>query len=340
MKRITFLSLSLLLLAGCSSDNEPQSGVNTGQVEIKLTGGIQNVEAFTRGGGVISGTVPTSILNIQMSLYNAAGASYSYEYTKYTAAPLEATINTSGNISFTAGSQYYQANGYDTQLIGWYPNTGTFTAGDGSSTANKIAFANLDGSTDIMLSNTATASKGTPFSSSNAVLTFSHKLTQIVINAYQENSDWGGIESIAINGEGGKTGTITLPNGFATSTGSGNMSLVTKKPSDNTDIKGIDGSAVYSSSNYLSLSGSSSSSTVLCGYAMFAPTPSTTITLSVVTVNGGTKLVTVTAPTTDNTGFEEGKAYTVALKFSANAISPTATISEWIPATATTLPIQ
>jgi len=297
MKRMFLISLSALLLAGCSSDNEPQSGVEAEQVEIKLTGGIQSVEAVTRGDGVISGTVPASTINVSLARLDATDATPTYPAYTTLSSALAATVNTSGAITF-GSTQYYMANGYSSKLVGWYPAA--------TPTSGVLAFT-LDGSTDVMLTGEQAGTKTSNFST----LTFAHQLTQIQIQAYAEDASaltlWGNITaSIKIKAQS-PTCNITLPSSVSFS---GSTSDVAMSVSSATLAVG-------------------SSSAVSCGYAMIPP--ATALQIDVTTTNGGTKTIDLPTQT-----YAAGTAYVISLLFKATGISPTAAITDWTSTTITT----
>lgn len=302
MKKILFLSLTVLLLAACSADNEPQSGTTAEQMEIKLTGGIQSVETSTRGAGVISGTLPASTLNVNFARVDATDATPTYPAYTTLSSALAATVGTSGAITFGT-TQYYLANGYNSKLVGWYPV---------ATPALGVLTFTLDGSTDVMLTDEQTGNKAANFST----LTFAHKLTQIQIQAYAEDAAaqtlWGDITAAIQIKNQSPSCTITLP------------STVT--------FSGTAGDVAMSIASATLPVGSSSA--VSCGYAMIPPAAA--LQINVTTASGGTK--TIDLPTQ---AYAAGTAYVISLLFKSTGISPTVAITAWTTQTiATPVDIQ
>ncbi|WP_321480704.1 fimbrillin family protein [uncultured Bacteroides sp.] len=292
MKKVTLFSLSLLLLAACSSDNEPQSGTNTTDpVEIKLNAGIQSIETSTRGGGVISGTSLASALNVSLARLDATDGTPPYPQYSTLSSALAATVSTGGTIAFST-TQYYQANGYSTKLVSWYPAA--------TPASGVITYTLLDGSTDIMLSSEVSGSKTSHFNA----LTFAHQLTQIQIKAYAEDDDalnlWGDITAAIKIKSQPSVCKITLP------------STVTF-PESNAEVSMSETSATLAVG---------STSAVSCGYAMIPP--ATGLSIDVTTVKGGTQTVALPSQ-----AYAAGTAYVISLLFKSTGISPTATITDW-----------
>ncbi|WP_321480434.1 fimbrillin family protein [uncultured Bacteroides sp.] len=325
MKKVTLFSLSLLLLAACSSDNEPQSGTNTTDpVEIKLNAGIQSVNVISRApiNNDFSADFSTNFIALPKGT-----SSYPADYTGLTA--LSATVaGASGHaITFTP-SIYYQANGSSTKLIGWYPNTGTFNAANAAVTFDADI---MDGETDLMMTPQQEGDKESTFSAFN----FSHLLTQIRVSAIADNatsvSGWGDISSITVLNKK-QDCVLTLPGTTLTApqsatvafggTSTANLPLVSKNWSTDLAISTV----------------SLSTSSQPCGYALFAPqtysTAGTGVKLEVVTSVGGTR--TVEIPQT----LDAGTAYAITLTFSQAGITPTATVSTWNTGTSVDVPVQ
>lgn len=327
-----------LLPSGCSSD---ESDTDKGLVEIRLNGGISSsTSVSTRGEGMFNGTDSwSSDLAVLF-----ARADQADDYTAgYLSTPLDAVVNgtamgdvpkthviTFGTAS-TPSPAYYLANGNKSKLIGWYPATGTF---DSSTHTVTFSATILDGSTDLMATDLYEGDKNTKITS----VAFNHLLTQISVRVYTESSTtatvWGTLSSVTIVGMN-QSCTVTLPAATAAITGgtekvttafsgTDNLLLVAKDPSDNSDISipltpgiGID-------------------NVVLAGYALFAPqtdvdNANNTITLTVVTSLGGTHTAAIPAP---DGGFKAGYSYVVTLKFGAAQIEPSVSITDWQAGTA------
>ncbi len=252
-----------------------------------------------------------------------------------------------------ATKQYYLANGYYTKLVGWAPSVGsdsngeTFTPATGSASSFSAGTVTcpIDGATDIMLSRELEGNKvaASQFSASNP-FAFDHLLTQIKVSAYAADAagkeQWGAITVIKVKGEANKECKIVLP-GTGTneityplkSATAGDLALIYKKAADDTAITMpltlyYDGEANPPASGYKQE----------CGYAMFAPVAANsdnkaTVTLLVSTAGGpdGRAItdwpVDITLSSAD--GFKAGTAYGITLKFSAQAIGISGTVTEW-----------
>lgn len=353
---------------GCSSSaaDEPLAPVDPDDapVEIVLNGGISL--AVDPDASVLA-SVPSdtrAIINadhdaLPISILRRDATDATPTYPAYSVSSLTAlnatlgkfvsgstTAGEMGEISF-ATTQYYQTNGFKTKLIGWHPQVGT-SAGT-STFASGVVTCNIDGDTDIMLSDEQAGDKTNKISTA---LAFSHLLTQIQVSAYAATDDaktvWGGIVDVSIKDEGGKQCEITLPStvnyGVPTGSSASDLPLVKKELAGVNAITGKNGgSDAYGpavgggTANPLELgvlSGSTKNEKLL-GYAMFAPLvpasgssdPSVTLTLKV-TTEKGTKDVPIKL--TGAEGFKEGKAYKLTLKFTATGIVPLGTITGWV----------
>jgi len=357
----TFACLVVGLLGvGCASSgaDEPLVPVDPDDapVEIVLNGGISlavdpdapvvaSVPADTRA--IINAAhddLQISILRLDATdatptypAYNTYSTALNAKLGKFVSGSTNA--GEMGEISF-ATAQFYQTNGLKTKLIGWYPQVG---ATPGTTFAAGVVTCNIDGDTDIMLSDEQAGDKTNKITTP---LAFSHLLTQIQVSAYAATSDaktvWGGILDVSIKDENGKQCEITLPGGAGnvkcdvpTGSSASDLPLVKKELAGVNPIKGTDGTTGYSSTNPLELgvlSGSTKNDKLL-GYAMFAPlvpvSPATSVTLTLkVTTEKGTKDVPITL--TGSEGFKEGKAYKLTLKFTATGIVPSGTVTGWV----------
>ncbi len=355
-----------LLAVGCSSSaaDEPLAPVDPDDapVEIVLNGGIS---LAVDPSAPVQASVPfdtRSIVNaahddLQISILrlDATDATPTYPaYNTYSTA-LNATLckfvsgsttdGEKGEINF-ATAQFYQTNGLKTKLIGWYPQVG---ATPGSSIASGVVTCDIDGDTDIMLSDEQAGDKNNKITTP---LNFSHLLTQIQVSAYAATSDaknvWGGILDVSVKDENGKQCKITLPGGtgnvvceLPSGSTKSDLPLIKKELAGVNDIKGKDGSSVYGpavgagTANPLELGvyeSDTKKNAKLLGYAMFAPlvpvSPATSVTLTLkVTTEKGSKDVPITL--TGSEGFKEGKAYKLTLKFTATGIVPSGMITDW-----------
>lgn len=339
MKKKIFYLLPVLALAACTSNDLTES-ITSPSNEIRVTTGVGSI-AVTRGDGMINSTLAAD-LDVKAIRVDQTGATPAYPANYTGIAAKSAKVAKTGMAMTFNPAEYYLASGAKTKILAWYPNSGTFDPA-----TSTVKFTGIDGSTDIMATGFAEGDKQTKIAAN--ALTFDHVLTQIAVKVYTptaaEQTNWGGIESITIK-DVKKDVTLALvtPNAASGSyTPSyatvGDMDLVKKDPTvlatgsgtnttgTNADIKGKDGSTVYSASNELTIPVSTDGTgAIVAGYAMLVPftyTSPTALKIDVKTKNGGTKTAEI------KQSLDKGKAYTVTLKFVAQQIQPTVKISAW-----------
>lgn len=326
--------LAVALLAGCSKKTD-FSDIDRGD-EIRLSAGMSKIGEVvskadlvrpTRGEGVIR-AARTEDLEVAFARIDEGVSGYPADYSA--ASALNATWK--GTLSETdataivfATKQYYQTNGNNTKMVGWYPRTTSFTGG--------VATIAIDGDTDIMLTQELEANKATAsrFGKTGKIFNFKHQLTWIKISAYAKDDDakarWGKITSITVKDQP-EACEITLPATVDFATESKDIDLVAKKFSDYTAIDYSDGLEVGVEAS------ETEHNKVECGYAMVAPVAEDgTFKLELETSDyEGSKTISVTLPTNaDSTvGFKAGSAYEIVLVFTVSEITPTATITDWI----------
>lgn len=164
MKKLMMSIFIVTALASCSSENEiiDNGGIKGDErVEIKLNGGVSNVEtkaAITEWTG-----------NEELTFYHPISSGYE---------AWKAKVNTTNNISFVdddgnAMKRYYDIDANKkTYLIGVYGPGATFADGDGKVTIP------LNGTDDIMTTVKVEGDKNTAIPD----ITFQHLLTQLVLN--------------------------------------------------------------------------------------------------------------------------------------------------------------
>ena len=327
------LCLLPLLTAGCLSDNllSDHPGTSDKPVEIRMKSYIAGSTANTRAGeGVIDKTL-TKDLSVKFARVDAStsGGNPTYSAT-YGTSSIAGTIS-KNNSTLTFTNQYYQPDGKNTKLIGWYPAEDTY-----DQSSRKVTFNSIDGETDIMVTPLKEGNKTSEIKD----IAFKHLLTQIQIKVYTPDANtqnfWGGLKSITIGGMK-QSCEVILPDASSSAagteitapafSGSADLPLIKKTPTDNAEIKGGNNNA-YGESNPLEL-GVGKDNAKLAGYAMFAPVGAGgSITLTVETANG-----TAQATATRTEGFVAGQSYVIILKFDASGITPTGTtITEWTTA--------
>lgn len=321
-----------LAFSSCSSDTTEIPGDEQGPVEIRMSTGIaSDASPVTRGDGMINSTL-TADLNVSFARADKTESSGAAYAATYAASKLDGTVAQSGGTLTFSPKQYYLANGANTKLIGWYPQSGTYTQ-----VGRTVGF-NVDGSTDIMVTKLKEGNKASQITA----VQLEHLLTQISVKAYAVDADaktvWGGIKSIKIKGMK-QTCTVTLPDPSSANvdaeatvafTGTDDLPLVQKDPMDNSDIQ--QGGSSYGDMNPLELA-VGNTAPVLAGYAMFAPVAAAgdaKITLEIAMEKGGaaeTKEIILAA------GYQKSNSYAITLKFTSAEIAPSVTVAAWTPAT-------
>lgn len=252
-----------------------------------------------------------------------------------------------------ATKQYYLASGYYTKLVGWAPSVAsdsdgkTFTPATGAASTFSAGTVTcpIDGATDIMLSQELEGNKvaASQFSASNP-FAFNHLLTQIKVSAYAADAagkeQWGAITAIKVKGEANKECKIVLPGTAAdaityplqSGTTAGDLALINKKADTDADIN-LPLTLYYDGETGAPASGFKQE----CGYAMFAPVdanPDNTATVTLLVSTSGLNGNAITDWPVDITlssaaGFKAGTAYGITLKFSAQTIGISGTVTEW-----------
>lgn len=332
MKKNIFYFLPLIALASCTSSDltgEQREPVIVGDQEIVLSSGVgEQPVADTRA--VINTTLPTGGLDVAIIRLDETGDPKAFPAWATVAAAkiLSAHVDaTTGQVAFNNGvaptpaanPQYYQANGNQTRLQGFYPKDGTVAAG--------VITWTIDGAKDIMVSNYADGNKVAKFGSAKK-LTFEHLLTQIVVKAYAINeasfNNWGKIKNISLKSQN-LTCKYTLADGaVGTAAFSGKSDVshlpIQKKKVDDTslspDYAGDNSGLAYDYSN-------TKANATLCGYAMFEPAAANSAILIIETATGGTIEKTIAEE------LKKGYAYNVTLKFTSTEIIPEVAISAW-----------
>ena len=311
IRYILFALLALGLSVACTKGEHPVWQPYDTPEEIVLSAAI-GVE--TRA--IVTNATDGLQFNFARIDQNIDG-SYPVDYSGSVALPVTRTYGNAGSaateIVFTVG-QYYltRTTNNNTRLIGWYPRQPL--------TAGSITF-DIDGDTDIMLSNELTGSKTDKFGTDTRVFTFSHLLTQIQVKAYADDPDGcGKILSIALKDQETKC-DVTLPVAPTASAIAFSDRAATPLPLVEKDI---DGTAIdYSSGIVLP---NTSANAVVCGYAMIAPRESSDLlTLIIETANEGMKEVTLPA-----VAMEASVAYIVTLRFTSVGVTFTFNVTDWV----------
>ncbi len=338
VKSIVLWAVALVAAAGmtaCSDSSSETVAPDPELVEINLNGNVSGsliVETakLPESRAIIDAkhtqAVPLSFARLDMD--HATGNYPANGYASVTSA-LSAELAASSDGSASAitfnPTAYYligQTNN-STKLVGWHP------AVDGTSVtyAAGAVTVPINGENDIMLSNELEGSKTDKFDTKT--LTFSHKLTQVKIDAYAVSdaakNAWGKIQTITLKNQK-PTCKITLPATVAFEGTAADLKLARKKASDDSALAAevelgvatLDGNGDITAKNAAE-----------CGYAMIQPIASgTKLSLEIEMADGRKESLTI-----DNwtTGYLEGNAYTITLKFTVSEIEMDAQITAWKP---------
>ncbi len=341
----TFACFAVGLLAvGCSSSatDEPLAPVDPDDapVEIVLNGGISlpaaDGIACAALASDVSAPATRAVVNAEHDelpisiLRRDQSGTTSLAYPAYKDGELlKAKLGASSSTDFVSGitfdvTQYYLPDAAKkTKLIGWHPQVSESPATDVQfSTTDGVVSFEIDGASDIMLSNEVEGGKNDKFTADAAKqLKFSHLLTQVQIKAYAADQaakdKWGKIKSIKLQGEGGKTCKVTLVENNASSE-------LFAAPATAADLP-----LAQETAGEVEL-GVGKADAKECGYAMFQPTAAgaaTPLTLLVETTNGGTQTVEITSDKVAS--FDKGKAYKLTLKITITGANPSGEITGW-----------
>ena len=306
------LLFACLLFASCSQESIIPS---TDAEEIRLSGGINGLSASAVTRGAIDKDYSQN-LSIRFARVDQ-GEDGSWPAYTTVATPLEATrAGGAGqtNIGFTK-PQYYltRQDNNNTKLLGWYPAS-TYKQSDAT-----VTFDISGGTTDVMVTGEVIGNKVDKFGDSERTFTFSHLLTRVSVRAFGDASakdNWGVIKSVKVKAQ--PTSCI-LKLADLTATWSGSSDLALKNSTNDAAMGDV------------SLDGkTTTANTASCGYALFKPTATASLTLVVETSQGGSRDVTVTLPAGATPQyFAAGTGYTVTLEFKSITIVPTAAITAW-----------
>lgn len=334
MKKNIFYFLPLIALASCTSSDvtgEKREPVIVGDQEIVLTSGIGE-QPLKETRAVINQTLEADLDVAIIRLDKTGDPKVFPEWTAVTVDDvLAATVSKTSKVVIFKKSatendtvaQYYQANGEDTRLQGFYPRDGQVASG--------VIEWTINGAKDIMVSNHQEGNKTSKFGPKKQ-LTFEHLLTQIVVKAYADSvtsfNNWGKIVKVSLK-EQNLTCKYTLANNkddgsiggttaFSGKTGTSHLEIIKKNTNDSIlkpNYEEKEGLTYYY--------GKDSSKATICGYAMFEPAAAKSLTLIIETAKGGTIEKTL------DEELKAGFAYNVVLKFTSQEIKAEVAIAEW-----------
>lgn len=325
--------LMILLLTSCESEvNGNDDNIQETPVEIAVQRISVAATPKSRGEGAIKDeTIGSRLPNLPVSFLRLdetePGYPADYSGTTVVKSATISRVDTNpadiyNTMSFTP-TEYYLTGGKNTKLWGWHPATAIW-----DETECKLDFGELDGSTDVMVTDFITGNNRAPVST----ITFRHLLTQIIIKAYADNdvtNEWGGIQSITIENKKQicrvkhETGTGNDPDiNLELEAPTDDLELVKKNPADHSDI--LSGSAVYGEDNPLLLP-IAKNDAMVCGYAIIAPNTASTddLVLHIATEKAGMRTVSI------QRSFLAGNAYTLTLSLKKTTIEVSVAVNKW-----------
>jgi hypothetical protein len=307
MKKINCMLLAVMALVGCSEFDQISNG-DESRVPVRLYGVI-NDTGITRGDGVIEQNLTS---DLSLDLFRAdmdPGLAYGSTYMK----KLGGVMDADGKIALTP-TQYYLPNvAQKTKYIAVYPAGGVYNEND-----RTVTYV-LDGTMDVMCSNTVESHKGiTTF----PTLTLDHLLTRLEVLVKADNNggaeltdiidSWGKVKSIKVKGR--KTGVVlTLPAPTATAGEVGMLAAADTGSTADLELKNKDGSTIATEG--IEIPGNGTSTTF--GYALFLPTAGSgeKLTLEIETENSGGA---VTINTAANVKYLAATVYKITVLFNLN----------------------
>ncbi len=195
MKNLLLGMLAMAAMVSCSSENDPiddvTGGKNQDKVEIKITAGVVGVETKS---------VVNEWSGETVCFANRTGDTETYATTT----PWPATIATGGVVTFTGDTKhYYDAGGNKTFLMGYYPNSGTYTGG--------VVTFNLTGEEDVMVTQELSGDKKTPMTTTGTKFQFKHLLSQLkfIVKSGENFGTGVKVTKIVLNGTN-TSATLTL----------------------------------------------------------------------------------------------------------------------------------
>lgn len=344
MKKIFYL-LPLMALASCTSNDIVENPAPVyGTEEIQLNGGIITSEAAPLSRAILT-DVPTGGMNISIlrqdadptagtlptdfSTFSANDLKTAFVYgqpASGASAPAKGTVvfGTSASVSH----EYYLANGKDTRLFLWYPQTTATPLTDVTYANGVVTFNNLNGYVDVMASKAVTGNKSTKITTA---IELKHMLSQLQFKAYEGAADekkrWGKITKIEIlSVEPTCAVTLKVDGSEPTIGYSGTAANLTVKKADGTAIGDVEMAAFDTDE------ATTKAAATDCG-AILIPTRLANATKMKIKVYTEKYTDGKEVELNNTSAYESSKSNIVYLKFTSEEILPTVTISAWVAGT-------
>lgn len=295
MKKNISLLLSasaLLLMAGCVTEDEPEMW----QMPITLTTSVGDNGDLTRAG--------TAVQNTQFAQGEIFTAYFPSNVTVQTTT--FKTSDANGNTACTGTQPYFNAGASSATVHAYYPSTVTNTSSSFSVETNQNSDASYKAS-DLMYATTTIAKEGT---SSTGSLTFTHKLSKIVVSA-TAGAGVTKITDVRIIG-GYRTINISTPQ---------SCTLGTTLSNANT------------ASDYITMYSGGNAASADCA-AIIPPQTISGNFLEIVTDKG------TATYSLDSKEFSSGYTYTLNIQVAAVSIGQTTTIKDWTTSTSCSITVK
>ena len=197
MKRIIYIFVAFVLLAGCSNNlDEIDDVIETGQL-IAVAAGIQEMQVSTRSvsANAYSLITPTASANLDAAVWFSTSSGSYTDGGSSTALPRHSEVNfTSGTLTFPTSDVLPYPNSGSVYAVGLYPKSGW--------TGTTTATHSITGGDDLMFAPQISATSSSHFDSSDKKLSFSHLLTWVKVLVCANDQDaltsWGNIINISI----------------------------------------------------------------------------------------------------------------------------------------------
>ena len=315
--RLGWFVLGVGLLA-CSCSKEPVESFAEGDPTSPIlpdAGVVATVETKADLSGAVSGTsFPANTTKVFSVVGYKGTAAPTNNWSSPYIANIAVNSGTSSTLSF-ATAQYYPANGDKVYFYAYSPASGTYTAGNGTTTP-KVAWT-INGTQDIMAAQVTTGiGKVASGTQSQPAFAFTHKLKQVKFKVVKDASFEDNIKLTSLKIIGAKTAaTMDLSTG-AVSWGSTTGDLT-----------------VYNNTTGQALTTTAAS---VGSAMMFEPGTS----FKVRAVAGGVTYADATVTLTGTNAGTAGYSHEVTLKFMRNVITPTATITNWTNGSSSTINVK
>ena len=319
IKNNRFLSFCIVATALlCSCSKEPVESFAEGDPTSPIlpdAGVAATVETKADLSGVVSGrTFPANYTKVFSVVGYKGTAAPTNNWSSPYIANIAVNSGASSALSF-ATSQYYPANGDKVYFYAYSPVSGTYTAGNGTTTP-KVAWT-ITGSQDIMAAQVTTGiGKVASGTQSQPAFAFTHKLKQVKFKVVKDASFEDNIKLTSLKIIGAKTAaTMDLSTGtvsWGSTTGDLN---------------------VYSNSTGQALTTTAAS---VGSAQMFEPGAS----FKVRAIAGGVTYADATVTLSGTNAGQAGVSHEVTLTFKRSGIVPKATITNWTTGTAGNVGIQ